>query len=89
MIESLSLIDAVMPDVVASRQQQALKQKSDVVENNQEENTKHPYCTKFLLGLMSNFGQLTYREMFDFIVTNSYYGHNGREYGRRLDNKYS
>ncbi|CAG7667495.1 unnamed protein product [Allacma fusca] len=45
MIESLSLIDAVMPDVVASRQQQAIKQKTEAGENNQEENAKHPYST--------------------------------------------
>lgn len=47
MIESLSLIDAVMPDVVASRQKEADRQKtkSETTENNNtEENNKHPYC---------------------------------------------
>jgi transducin (beta)-like 1 len=48
MIESLSLIDAVMPDVVASRQKEADRQKtkSETAENNNtEENNKHPYST--------------------------------------------
>lgn len=48
MIESLSLIDAVMPDVVASRQKEADRQKSKNEEgnNNSEDNaTKHnTYC---------------------------------------------
>jgi len=49
MIDSLSLIDAVMPDVVASRQKEAdrVKQKSENVENNNaDDNTKHPYCKR-------------------------------------------
>jgi transducin (beta)-like 1 len=45
MIESLSLIDAVMPDVVATRQQQAQKMtKENSAETNNIEDTKHPYC---------------------------------------------
>lgn len=47
MIESLSLIDAVMPDVVASRQKEADRQKAkteSTENNNTEENNKHPYC---------------------------------------------
>ncbi len=47
MIESLSLIDAVMPDVVASRQKDADRQKSKNEEgnNNSEEAPKHTsYC---------------------------------------------
>lgn len=51
MIESLSLIDAVMPDVVASRQKEADRQKSKNEEgnNNSEENAvKHAsYCKNF------------------------------------------
>lgn len=45
MIESLSLIDAVMPDVVATRQQQAQKiTKENSADNNNIEENKHPYC---------------------------------------------
>lgn len=46
MIESLSLIDAVMPDVVVTRQKEADRQKakSEPTDNNTEENNKHPYC---------------------------------------------
>lgn len=47
MIESLSLIDAVMPDVVASRQQQAHNNKNAVVKaepsNTNGEDTTHNF----------------------------------------------
>jgi transducin (beta)-like 1 len=52
MIESLSLIDAVMPDVVASRHKEADRQKSknEGGENNnaEEGSAKHPYCESFV-----------------------------------------
>ena len=45
MIDSLSLIDAVMPDVVATRQQQAQKMtKENSADTNNIEDVKHPYC---------------------------------------------
>jgi transducin (beta)-like 1 len=50
MIESLSLIDAVMPDVVASRQKEADRQKSknDEGNNNEKNAPEHPYCKDFI-----------------------------------------
>jgi len=44
-VDALSLIDAVMPDVIANRQQQEQKSKTDTTENNnREEEAKHTYC---------------------------------------------
>lgn len=48
MVESLSLIDAVMPDVVASRQNQQNQQKQQLKTEIQDTNGEEGNCSNYL-----------------------------------------